>query len=122
MEDQANPRVLLSTSLGDITVELDTAKAPVTSENFLAYVASGHYDGTIFHRVIPDFMIQGGGFAADMRQKSTSAAISNEADNGLKNPSESLTRSSEAVRPREFFSFIHNDISALFRCGVGRRR
>ena len=85
MDARLNPRVLLSTSLGDITVELDTAKAPVTSENFLAYVASGHYDGTIFHRVIPDFMIQGGGFAADMRQKSTSAAISNEADNGLKN-------------------------------------
>jgi peptidyl-prolyl cis-trans isomerase B (cyclophilin B) len=85
VEEQTNPRVLLSTSHGDITLELDAVKAPITSENFLAYVASGHFDGTVFHRVIPDFMIQGGGFTADMRQKTTSAPIENEADNGLKN-------------------------------------
>jgi peptidyl-prolyl cis-trans isomerase B (cyclophilin B) len=85
MEEQASPRVVLETSLGDITLELDRAKAPVTTENFLAYVASGHYDGTIFHRVIPDFMIQGGGFSDEMRQKPTVAPIVNEADNGLKN-------------------------------------
>jgi len=85
VEEQTNPRVLLGTSHGDITLELDAVKAPITSENFLAYVASGHFDGTVFHRVIPDFMIQGGGFTADMRQKTTSAPIENEADNGLKN-------------------------------------
>ena len=85
MEGQTNPRVLLSTSHGDITLELDAVKAPITSENFLAYAASGHFDGTIFHRVIPDFMIQGGGFGADMSQKDTNAPIENEADNGLKN-------------------------------------
>ena len=85
MEEQTNPRVLLSTSHGDITLELDAVKAPITSENFLAYVGSGHFDGTIFHRVIPDFMIQGGGFTADMSQKTTNAPIENEADNGLKN-------------------------------------
>jgi peptidyl-prolyl cis-trans isomerase B (cyclophilin B) len=85
MEEQASPRVVLETSLGDITLELDRAKAPVTTENFLAYVASGHYDGTIFHRVIPDFMIQGGGFSDEMRQKPTVAPIVNEADNGLRN-------------------------------------
>jgi peptidyl-prolyl cis-trans isomerase B (cyclophilin B) len=85
MEEQTNPRVLLSTSHGDITLELDTVKAPITSENFLAYAASGHFDGTIFHRVIPDFMIQGGGFTAGMSQKATNAPIENEADNGLKN-------------------------------------
>jgi peptidyl-prolyl cis-trans isomerase B (cyclophilin B) len=85
MEEQASPRVVLETSLGDITLELDRAKAPVTTENFLAYVASGHYDGTIFHRVLPDFMIQGGGFSDEMRQKPTVAPIVNEADNGLKN-------------------------------------
>jgi len=85
MEEQVNPRVILNTSSGDITVELDTAKAPVTSENFLAYVASGFYDDTIFHRVIPGFMIQGGGFTANMQQKPTRAAIANEAANGLKN-------------------------------------
>ncbi len=85
MQEQANPRVLLSTSHGDIILELDQEKAPISSENFLAYAADGHFDGTIFHRVIPGFMIQGGGFAADMRQKSTKAPIANEADNGLKN-------------------------------------
>ena len=69
METQANPRVLLTTSLGDITLELDMEKAPISSANFLAYVSSCHFDGTIFHRVIPGFMIQGGGFTADMRQK-----------------------------------------------------
>jgi len=85
MEEQANPRVVLKTSLGDITLELDGAKAPVTTENFLSYISSGHFNGTIFHRVIPAFMIQGGGFTEDMRQKPTAACISNEADNGLKN-------------------------------------
>ena len=85
MNEKANPRVLLSTSHGDIILELDQEKAPISSENFLAYAADGHFDGTIFHRVIPGFMIQGGGFTADMRQKSTKAPITNEADNGLKN-------------------------------------
>jgi peptidyl-prolyl cis-trans isomerase B (cyclophilin B) len=85
MEDQPNPRVVMNTSMGDITLELDAARAPVTSENFLAYAASGHYDDTIFHRVIPNFMIQGGGFAPDMDQKCTNAPIANEADNGLRN-------------------------------------
>lgn len=81
----AAPRVALETSLGKIVLELDAARAPKTVENFLAYVRSGFYDGTIFHRVIPGFMIQGGGFTADMKQKATQPAIQNEADNGLKN-------------------------------------
>jgi len=85
MEETSNPQVLLSTSLGDITIELDPLKAPLTVENFLDYVKSGFFNGTIFHRVIPDFMIQGGGFTADMAQKPTKAPIANEADNGLKN-------------------------------------
>jgi len=85
MTEQANPRIVITTTKGDITVELDQANAPVTTENFLAYVDSSHFDGTIFHRVIPGFMIQGGGFAADMTQKPTQAPIVNEADNGLKN-------------------------------------
>jgi peptidyl-prolyl cis-trans isomerase B (cyclophilin B) len=80
-----NPRVTVSTSLGDIILELDQAKAPVTTENFLAYAMAGHYDGTIFHRVIPGFMIQGGGFDPQMQQKPTQAPIANEADNGLRN-------------------------------------
>jgi len=75
----------MSTSLGDITIELDAENAPITVENFLAYVDEGFYDGTIFHRVIPGFVLQGGGFTADMQQKSTHDPIKNEADNGLKN-------------------------------------
>ncbi|BEI33443.1 peptidylprolyl isomerase [Polynucleobacter sp. HIN5] len=79
------PSVLLKTNHGDITLELDAAKAPKSVANFLAYVKSGHYDGTIFHRVIDNFMIQGGGMAAGMKQKSTLDQIENEANNGLKN-------------------------------------
>ncbi len=79
------PVVTLETSLGNIVLELDAERAPISVANFLAYVDSGFYTGTIFHRVIPDFMIQGGGFAADMTQKPTKAAIKNEADNGLQN-------------------------------------
>ena len=77
--------IILSTSLGDITVELDAAKAPITVKNFLGYVESGFYDGTIFHRVIPDFMVQCGGFTPDMAQKKTNPPIKNEANNGLSN-------------------------------------
>ena len=77
--------ILMTTTVGPMTLELDTDSAPKTVENFLAYVASGHYDGTIFHRVIDNFMIQGGGFSTDMEQKSTQAPIENEANNGLKN-------------------------------------
>jgi len=77
--------VVLETSLGTIELELDAEKAPVSVENFLAYVDAGHYDGTLFHRVIPGFMIQGGGFDASMKQKATRAPIKNEADNGLLN-------------------------------------
>jgi peptidyl-prolyl cis-trans isomerase A (cyclophilin A) len=79
------PVVTLETSLGSIVLELDPERAPISVANFLSYVDSGFYTGTIFHRVIPDFMIQGGGFAADMAQKPTKAPIKNEADNGLQN-------------------------------------
>jgi peptidyl-prolyl cis-trans isomerase B (cyclophilin B) len=78
-------KVALRTSAGDIVLELDSAKAPKTVENFVNYVKAGHYDGTIFHRVIKDFMIQGGGFDSKMGQKPTQAPIKNEANNGLKN-------------------------------------
>lgn len=80
-----NPTVTLKTSLGDVVLKLDEEKAPVTVKNFLTYVKEGHYDGTIFHRVIPDFMAQGGGFDQSFKQKTTHAPIKNEADNGLKN-------------------------------------
>jgi cyclophilin family peptidyl-prolyl cis-trans isomerase len=81
----SNPRVLIQTSVGDITVELDQAKAPISVANFLSYVDDGFYDGTIFHRVIPDFMIQGGGFEPGMKQKKVKAPIKNESGNGLSN-------------------------------------
>ena len=81
----AEPTVQINTSLGPIVVELDSAKAPKTVENFLGYVKSGHYNGTIFHRTIRRFMIQGGGMTADMKEKPTGPSIQNEADNGLKN-------------------------------------
>jgi len=79
------PHVLLETSLGNIDIELDAVKAPVTVENFVGYVKSGHYDGLVFHRVIPGFMVQGGGFTPDMQQKETRAPIKNESSNGLSN-------------------------------------
>ena len=81
----SNPSVLLKTSKGVITLELDLKAAPKSVENFLGYVRDGFYDGTIFHRVIKGFMIQGGGFTEDMQQKSTRAPIDNEANNGLQN-------------------------------------
>lgn len=82
---EKNPQVLMKTSMGEITLELYPEKAPKTVENFLSYAKSGHYKGTIFHRVINGFMIQGGGFDKDMNQKPTGASIQNEAKNGLKN-------------------------------------
>ncbi len=82
----ANPQVELQIAgHGNITIELDADKAPKSAENFLAYVRKGHYDGTIFHRIIDDFMVQGGGFAPGMTQKPSDAPINNEANNGLKN-------------------------------------
>jgi peptidyl-prolyl cis-trans isomerase B (cyclophilin B) len=77
--------VKLETTMGDIVIELDEKASPVTVKNFLTYVEEGFYDGTIFHRVIPNFMIQGGGFTPDMAQKKAHPPIINEANNGLKN-------------------------------------
>ena len=77
--------ITMSTSMGEITLELDAENAPITVENFLSYVDSGHYDNTIFHRVIPGFVIQGGGMVSGMQEKGTGTPIQNEADNGLKN-------------------------------------
>ena len=78
-------KVTMETSKGVITLELDSEKAPVSVENFVKYAKAGHYDGTVFHRVIPGFMVQGGGFDTDMKQKDTNPSIKIEADNGLKN-------------------------------------
>ncbi len=83
--EAANPKVALETSKGKIVIELSSDKAPATVKNFIEYVKSGFFDGTIFHRVIPNFMIQGGGFTSDMKKKPNNPPIKNEADNGLKN-------------------------------------
>src|SRR5512139_4038166 len=95
----SNPQVELQIAgLGTITLELDAAKAPKSVENFLAYVNKGHFNGTIFHRVIPGFMIQGGGFEPGMTQKPTDKPINNEANNGLKN--ETYTVATTRTRPQ----------------------
>ncbi len=89
-EQTKNPVVKMATSMGDIRIELDAEKAPITTKNFLDYVSDGHFDGMIFHRVIPGFMIQGGGFDPKMSQKKTRSPIKNEAANGLKNVTGSI--------------------------------
>jgi peptidyl-prolyl cis-trans isomerase A (cyclophilin A) len=102
------PVVNLETSLGQIRLELDAEKAPVTVANFLAYVDAGFYDGTIFHRVIPNFMIQGGGFTADMKEKPTKPPIKNEADNGLQNAAYSIAMARTQVKDSATAQFFIN--------------
>jgi len=101
------------TSKGNFTVELFTNEAPISSENFLKYVDSGHFDGTVFHRVIPGFMIQGGGFTEDMDQKKTNAPIKNEATNGLKNKRGTLsmarTNDIDSATCQFFINLVDND-------------
>jgi peptidyl-prolyl cis-trans isomerase B (cyclophilin B) len=101
-------KVLLNTNHGDITLELDAEKAPQTVENFLAYVNSGHYDGTIFHRVIDGFMIQGGGFDLNMKQKATEAEIKNEANNGLANDKYTIAMARTSVPDSASSQFFIN--------------
>lgn len=105
--------VKLQTSMGDITLELDAKKAPVTVENFVAYVKAGHFDGTIFHRVMDNFMIQGGGFTDKMVQKPTKAPIKNEADNGLKNLKYTIamarTSDPHSASAQFFINVVDND-------------
>lgn len=109
------PMVLISTSLGDIKLELYEEQAPVTVANFLSYVEEGFYDGTIFHRVINNFMVQGGGFSADMKQKPTKAPIKNEAENGLKNERGTIAMARTAVVDSATSQFFinHRDNSFL---------
>ena len=105
--------VEMTTSLGTIRIELDDAKAPASVDNFLAYVRSGHYDGTVFHRVIKGFMIQGGGFAPGMQQKPTREPIANEAGNGLKNLKYTLamarTNAPHSATAQFFINTVDND-------------
>nr|WP_298171067.1 peptidylprolyl isomerase [uncultured Pseudomonas sp.] len=103
-----NPKVLLSTSLGEIEIELEAEKAPISVANFLSYVDSGYYAGTQFHRVIPGFMVQGGGFDAGMEQKQTLAPIKNEADNGLHNVRGTLAMARTQIRDSATSQFFIN--------------
>lgn len=106
-------QVNLETSHGLITIELNQQKAPITVANFLSYVNSGHYDGTIFHRVIPGFMIQGGGFGTGLKQKKTQDPIENEAGNGLKNNKYTLamarTSAPHSASAQFFINVADND-------------
>jgi peptidyl-prolyl cis-trans isomerase B (cyclophilin B) len=105
--------VILKTNYGDITIELDYEKAPKTAENFAQYVKDGFYDGVIFHRVINNFMIQGGGFEPGMKEKQTRAPIANEADNGLKNDTGTLamarTMDPDSASAQFFINVNDND-------------
>jgi len=113
--------VVMDTSLGSVTIELDADKAPVTVANFIAYVDDKFYDGTIFHRVIPDFMIQGGGFASGMKEKKTKAAIKNESANGLSNKRGTLamarTSSPDSATAQFFINVKDNDFLDKAKAG-----
>ena len=108
-----NPRVCINTSMGDIIVELDAENAPISTKNFIGYVNDGFYDGTIFHRVIADFMIQGGGMEPDMSQKKTKDPIKNEANNGLTNKRGTLamarTQVVDSATGQFFINTVDND-------------
>jgi cyclophilin family peptidyl-prolyl cis-trans isomerase len=109
---EKNPVVLMSTSMGDIRIELDAVKAPITTKNFVDYVSAGHYDGLIFHRVIPGFMIQGGGMDPAMNEKKNRAPIKNEAANGLKNDTGTLAMARTNVvdsATSQFFINVKNN-------------
>lgn len=112
--DSSQPRVKFTTNQGDFVVELDPAKAPKTVENFLQYVNDKHYDGTVFHRVIDGFMVQGGGFTADMQQKPTRAPIPLEAKNGLKNDRYTIamarTGNPNSATSQFFINVANNDM------------
>lgn len=109
-----NPIVVIETTLGNIEVELDEEKAPVTVANFLSYVDASFYNGTIFHRVIPNFMIQGGGFTASMSQKETKAPIRNEAANGLSNKRGTIAMARTQVVDSATAQFFINTVDNKF--------
>jgi peptidyl-prolyl cis-trans isomerase B (cyclophilin B) len=124
--------IIFQTNFGQISIELDFEKAPKTAANFQKYVEDGHYDGTIFHRVIDGFMIQGGGFDEDMLQKETREPVENEADNGLKNDTGTLAmartqdpHSASAqffinVKDNDFLNFRSKDINGWGYCVFGK--
>lgn len=115
--------IRFETSLGDFTIELFESDAPISAQNFLDYVDAGHFDGTVFHRVIPGFVIQGGGMTADMKQKPTGKPIKNEADNGLKNRRGTLsmarTNDPHSATSQFFVNLVDNAFLDPGRGGAG---
>jgi cyclophilin family peptidyl-prolyl cis-trans isomerase len=115
--------IRFETTLGDFTVELFTAEAPISAQNFLDYAEAGHFDGTVFHRVIPGFVVQGGGLTADMKQKPTRAPIRNEATNGLKNRRGTLsmarTNDPHSATSQFFINLVDNAFLDPGRGGAG---
>ena len=109
----AGPKVNVETTLGNFTIELNQEQAPISSENFLKYVADGSYEGTIFHRIIPGFMAQGGGFNQDMQQQATYAPIKNEGSNGLKNDTATIamarTNAPDSATRQFYINYADND-------------
>ncbi len=110
----SKPRAVLSTNMGDIVIEFDAEKAPLSVKNFQQYCKDGHYNGTIFHRVISNFMIQGGGFTAEMEQKPTRDPIKNEAQNGLSNVRGSVAMARTAVVDSATAQFYINVVDNKF--------
>ncbi|HXC93538.1 MAG TPA: peptidylprolyl isomerase [Geobacteraceae bacterium] len=121
MSGEQNPRVLMETSKGNITIELFKEKAPISVKNFLNYVTEGHYDGLIFHRVINGFMIQGGGMDENMQPKKTKFAIKNEAANGLKNLKGTLAMARTSVVDSATSQFFINVADNAFLDHKGKR-
>ena len=119
----AAPVVVFDTTLGQFTVDLNSEKAPITTANFLKYVKDGSYEGTIFHRVIPGFMAQGGGFDADMKQRSSYAPIKNEAGNGLPNDTATIamarTSNPNSATRQFFINYQDNDFLNYSRSQAG---
>jgi cyclophilin family peptidyl-prolyl cis-trans isomerase len=120
MTDEKNPEVLMETSMGNIKIELFKDKAPISVRNFLSYVKDNYYDGLIFHRVIKDFMIQGGGMDADMQPKKTKFAIKNEATNGLKNKRGTLAMARTNMVDSATSQFFINVVDNAFLDNSGK--
>jgi len=118
---EQNPQVLLETSMGNITIELFKEKAPITVRNFLGYVKDGFYDGLIFHRVIKDFMVQGGGMSESLEQKKPKFAIKNEATNGLSNTRGTLAMARTSVVDSATSQFFINTVDNLFLNHKGKQ-
>ncbi|HPX61755.1 MAG TPA: peptidylprolyl isomerase [Deltaproteobacteria bacterium] len=121
MSSEQNPQVLIETSMGDIKVELFKEKAPITVKNFLGYVKDGFYDGLVFHRVIKDFMIQGGGMNENLEQKKPKFAIKNEATNGLSNTRGTLAMARTAVVDSATCQFFINTVDNPFLNHQGKQ-